>query len=110
MQRGRALALPRVTAHQRAPCVFIERIDPQELPGALDGIAERAIVFEHGDQSTEHLARPLPEAFAVGLDPFVRAVGQKVALIQSGGFLERRRISVNCSIGGRLKRHHVHNR
>ena len=31
MQRGRALALPRVTAHQRAPCVFIERIDPSTI-------------------------------------------------------------------------------
>src|SRR5207244_4418170 len=94
MQRRRALALTRVTAHQRAPGVLIERIETQELPGALDGIAEGTIVFERGNHSTEHLARALPEAFAVALDPFVCAVGQKVAVIQRGGFLERRRISV----------------
>ena len=83
MQRRRAVAVARVTAHQRAPRLLVERIETEQLAATLDGVAERAVLFERRHQTREHLARALPEPFAVGFDPFVRAIGQQIALMYS---------------------------
>ena len=88
MQGGRAVALPGVTAHQRAPRLLIERVEAKELPRRLDGIAEGALVFKSRHQLAEHLAGALPEPLAIRLDPFVGAVWQQVALIERRGVLE----------------------
>ena len=81
MQRRGALATPRVTAHQRAPGLFVKRIEAERLLGVLDRISEGSIAFEKVDKTRENLSRPLTETFPVRIDPLARAVGQDVAFI-----------------------------
>ena len=110
MQRRGALAAARVTAHQRAPGLFVERIEAEQLLRVLDRIAEGAILFEQVDQARQHLLRALAETFPVGIDPLARAVGQEVALVQTRRFLQRGAVSRQAAIGGGLEGHQVHDR
>ena len=110
MERRCAIALARVTAHQRAPRLLVERIKTEKLPATLDGLSERAIVFKRRHQTTDHLTRTLLEPLSVRLDPFVGAVRQQVALIQRRCLTERGQIAFMGSIRCLFERHHVDDR
>ena len=56
VQRRGALAAARVTTHERAPGLFVERIEPEQLLGVLDRVPEGAIVFEEADETRQNLA------------------------------------------------------
>jgi len=110
VQRRGALAAARVTTHERAPGLFVERIEPEQLLRMLDRVPERPIVFEEADKTRQNLARPLMETFAVGVNPLARALGQEVALIQTCRFLQRSTVSLQAAIGAGLEGHQVHDR
>ena len=110
VQRRGALAAARVTTHERAPGLFVERIEAEQLLGVLDRIAEGPIVFEKADKPRQNLSRALTETFAVGINPLARAVGQEVALVQTCRFLQRSTVSRQAAIGGGLEGHQVHDR
>ena len=83
VQRRGALAAARVTTHERAPGLFVERIEPEQLLRVLDRVPEGAIVFEEVDQTRQDLLRALAETFAVGVNPLAGALGQQVALVET---------------------------
>ncbi len=110
VQRGGAIAAARVTTHERAPRLFVERIEPEQLLGMLDRVPERAIVLEQTDQTRQHLPRTLTETFAVGVNPLAGAVGQQVALVETRRFLQGGTVPLQTAIGGGLEGHQVHDR
>ena len=110
MQGRRAIALTRVTAHQGAPRLLIERIETEQLSAALDCLSKSAILFERRNQTPEHQARALVEPFAIGLDPFGGAIRHEIALIERRSFLERGEVSFKSPVRGALERHEVHHR
>jgi hypothetical protein len=99
-----------VATHERAPGLFVERIEPEQLLRMVNRVPECPIVFEEVDQTRQHLPRTLTETFAVGVNPFARALGQQVALIEPCGFLQASAVPCQTAIGGGLERHQVHNR
>jgi hypothetical protein len=110
VQSSGALASARVTAHQRAPRLFVERIEAEQLLGMLDRTPEGPILFEEADKPGENGPRTLTETFAVGIDPLACAVGKDVALIQTCRFLQRGTVSRQAAIGGGLEDHQVYRR
>ena len=110
MQRRGTLAAARVTAHQRAPGLFVERIEAEQLLGVLDRIPEGSIVFEKVDKTRENLSRTLTETFPVRINPLARAVGEDVALIQTCRLMQGGTVSRQAAIGGGLEGHQVHDR
>src|SRR6478609_2700009 len=103
-------SLDRPAAHDSAPRLLVERIETEQLAAALDGVCERAVLFKHRYQTTEHLARALLEPLAVRLNPFVGAVRQQVAVIQRRRVPERWQISFKSSIRCPFERHQVDRR
>jgi hypothetical protein len=91
-----------MAAHQRAPGLFVERIEAEQLLRTFDRIPEGPIVLEEADQADQNRLRTLTETFAVGNNPLARAVGEDVALIQTCGFLQRPTVSRQAAIGGGL--------
>ena len=83
MQCRGALAAPCVTAHQRAPGLFVKRIEAERLLGVLNRIPESSIAFEKVDKTRENFSRTLTETFPVRINPLARAVGQDVAFVQT---------------------------
>ena len=110
MQRRGALAAARVTTHERAPGLFVERIEPEQLLRMLDRLPEGAILFEEADKTRQNLPRTLTETFAVGVNPLARALGQQVALVETCRFLQGSAVPLQTAIGGGLERHQVHDR
>src|SRR5688500_15294609 len=102
MQGRGALATARVTAHQRAPGLFVERIEPKRLLGVLDRIPEGPIAFEKVHETREDLSRPLPEKFPVRVDPLTNAAGEDVPFIQACRLTQGGRVSRQAPIGGGL--------
>ena len=98
----------RVTSHQRAPGLFIERIEAERLLGELDRIPESWIAFEKVDKTRENLSRTLTEAFPVGINPLTGAVGEDVAFIQTGRLVQGGTVSRQAAIGGGLKGQQVY--
>ena len=66
VQGGGAVAAARVTAHERAPRLFIERIEPHELLCVLNRLAEGSIVLEQADEIRQDLYRALTEIEVTG--------------------------------------------
>jgi hypothetical protein len=110
MQRRGALAAARMTAHQRAPGLFVERIDAERLLRVLDRIREGSIVFGKVAKTREHLSRTLTETFPVRINPLARAVGEDVAFVQPCRVLQGGAVPRQAAIGGGLEGHQVHNR
>jgi hypothetical protein len=110
MQRRGALAAAGVTAHQRAPRLFVERIEAERLLRVLDCIPEGSIVFEKIDKTRENPSRPLTEAFPVRVNPLARAVGENVAFVRACGLLQGSTISRQAAIGSRFEIHQVDDR
>jgi hypothetical protein len=107
VQRRGAITLSSVATHQRTPRLLIERIEAKQLTAALNRLSEGTILFQRRDETTEHLARPLLEAFAIRLYPFVVAVRQQVPLVQGRGFLECPAIALESFVGSAFERHDV---
>jgi len=99
-----------VTTHERAPGLFVERIEAERLLGALDRIPEGSIVFEKVDKTRENLSRTLTETFPVRINPLTRAVGEDVAFIRTCRLVQGGTVSSQAAIGGGLEGHQVHDR
>ena len=110
VQRRGPLPASRVTTHEGAPRLFVERIETEQLLGVFDRITEGPIGFEQADQSRENLLSALTQTFAVGLDPFARASRQQIALVQAGCFLQCTAAVLEAAIGRSLEARHVHGR
>ena len=110
VQRRGPLPAPRVTTHEGAPRLFVERIETEQLLGVFDRIIEGPIRFEQRDQSRENLLSALPQTFAVGLDPFARAGRQQIALVQTGGFLQRTAAVREAAVCGALEARYIDGR
>jgi hypothetical protein len=110
VQRRGALAAARVTTHERAPGLFVERIESEQLLRKLNRVPEGPIVFEEATKTRQNLPRPLTETFPVGVNPLTRTLGQEVALIQTCRFLQRSTVSLQAAIGSSLEDHQVDDR
>src|SRR5262245_52552194 len=99
-----------MTTHQRAPRLFVERIEAKQLLRVLDGVPEGAILFEEGDETRENLPRAPPESPAVGVDPLAGVLGQHGTLVKGGCFLQRSLAPLQASVGGGLERDEIHDR
>jgi hypothetical protein len=92
-----------VAAHERAPGLFVEWIETEQLLSMRDGVAEGPIVFEKADKARENHPRTLTETFAVGINPLTGALRQEIALIQTCRFLQRSMVSIEAAISGGLE-------
>ena len=99
MQRRGALASAGVAPHERAPCLFVERIQTQQLLRMLDGLGKGPFVLEERNELSEHGASALAQALAVNVDPFRRAIGQQVALVETRRLLQRLAVSGQPPVG-----------
>jgi len=103
VQGRRAIAAPRVTAHQRAPGLLFEWIEPRQLLRTLDRLAIGAFLFEYGDETRQHALCALSELFSIRLDPLDRDVWQKIALVEPCGIVQCGAISCEAAIGRLLE-------
>jgi hypothetical protein len=99
-----------VAAHQRAPGPFVEGIETEHVPGALDSLAERAVLFEQIDETRKNCRRPSPQPFPIGVDPLARAVWKEVALVESRRFLQSGVVPGKAPPGRGLERYQIHER
>jgi len=88
VQRRCAFAATGMAPHERAPRWFVQRIEPQQLLRARDGLGECALCLESGDELGKDFGRPDLEPLAIGRDPLVVATRQQVAAIKRGGLVE----------------------
>jgi hypothetical protein len=107
MQCRGALTAARVTAHQHAPALFVERIEPKQVLRMLDGIRKRAILFERIDKVRQDLLCAPPNTLTVGVNPLTLALRQQVALIKTCGFLQGGSVPTQAAIGGGFEIRHV---
>jgi hypothetical protein len=83
MQRSGTAAVARVTPHQCAPALLVQRVEAERLLRVPDCIAERAILLEQVHETCKHLSCSLAETFPIGVDPLAGPAGKDVARIQA---------------------------
>ena len=110
MQGGGTLAAAGVTAHERAPSLFVKRLEPQQLVRTLDGLGETAIMLEDGDQPDQDLLCTMMNPFTIGADPLARTVREERSAVQDSCLLQRGSVPLQAAIGRGLESDHVHDR
>ena len=110
MQGGGAFAAPGVAPHERAPRLFVERIESEQLLRLADRLAKVAFLLEEGDELGQHFLRALSQTLTVGIDPLAGGVRQQVAAVQSRGFVKGITIAGQSTLRGCFERHQVHDR
>ncbi len=97
-----------MAAHQRAPGLFVQRIETQPVLRVLGRLRVGTLRLEVRDDTRQHLLRTNAETFPLGIDPLARAVRKQIAAIETRCLEQCLPISRETATAGRLEVTQVH--